>query len=268
MSGNSFSSMPAELRAERERWDRLAKDPYYSVINEDAYRGTSLSGQERKRFDRSGEEDVSRTLGDIRRWVDPDFHPGHGVDFGCGTGRLTIPFARVCDRITGVDISARMLDEARRNAAAHGVENAEFALTPDYLTDRSTNQARADFIHAYIVFQHIPPRAGLWLARSLIGRLTPGGIGALHFTFARRTSWIRRLSHRLRRVVPGMNVLANRVKHRPLGEPLIPMFEYDLAAVFTLLNDHGCETAHVRLTDHGGHLGAMLIFRRGCAEAR
>jgi hypothetical protein len=59
-----------------------------------------------------------------------------------------------------------------------------------------------------------------------------------------------------------VNALVNAVRGRALSEPLIPMNEYDLGALFTLLSDHGCTAVHARLTDHGGHLGAMLLLRK------
>lgn len=253
--------LPVEIRTERGRWDRLARDPWYTVINDEGYRGARLPDDARGQFDRSGEEDVARTMGEIRQWVDPDFHPREAVDLGCGIGRLTVPLSRVCDHITGVDISEVMLEEARRNAASHGVRNATFVSTPAYFEDLS-GERRPDFIHSYIVLQHIPPRAGMWIIESLVQRLRPDGVGALHVTYARRAASLRRVSHWLRLRVPGVNVLANAVKRRPLSEPLIPMHEYDLARIFTLLDNAGCTNVHARLTDHGGHLGAMLIFRK------
>jgi trans-aconitate methyltransferase len=259
---SSTHGPPPELRAERDRWERLARDPYYAVINDEAYRGEQLSDQVKARFDRSGEEDVGLTLREIRQWIDPHFRPQMAVDFGCGAGRLTIPLARECEHVTGVDISEAMLAEAAHNASSRGVRNVSFVSTIDYFRDRVEEQPRPDFIHSYIVFQHIPPRAGLWVAGALIERLAPGGIGALHFTFARRASTARRVAHRLRRRVPGVNLVANLVKGRPLLEPLIPMHEYDLAELLALLGDAGCTNVHLRLTDHGGHLGAMLLFRR------
>ncbi len=257
------SGLPPELRTERGRWDRLARDPYYAVINDEAYRGTRLSDGEKDRFDRSGEADVARTLQDIRALIDPDFRPRHALDLGCGTGRLTIPLARVCTDVVGVDISEVMLSEAGRNATERDVTNVRFVATKQYFGDRGPSWPSPDFIHSYIVFQHIPPRAGMWITRSLFERLAPAGIGALHYTFARRASSLRRLAHLLRRTVPGVNMLANVVKDRRLLEPMIPMYEYDLAQIFALLAENHCEIVHVRLTDHGGHLGAMLYFRRG-----
>ncbi len=250
------------LGADRDRWERLARDPYYAVLNVEEHRDARLTEEDRVRFARSGEEDMARTVGEIRRWIDPDFAPREAVDFGCGVGRLTMPIARIARRVTGVDISRTMLEEARRNCAAAGVTNARFLLSEEFFGQPDELPAAPDFVHAYIVFQHMVPRAGRWVTETLLDRLVAGGIGALHFTYARRAPALRRVVHRLRAVVPGLNALVNVIRRRPLGEPLIPMNAYDLGQLFSLLGRHGCEHVHVRLTDHGGHLGAMLLFRK------
>lgn len=256
---------PRELETERARWDRLARDPYYAVLNEDGFRLEQAGVGARARFDASGEEDMARTLEEIRRFITPDFRPERGIDFGCGVGRLTIPMARTCEHVTGVDISRTMLVEARKNCAARGLTNVALITSSDFFAAASVEPS-LDFVHSYIVFQHIPPSAGMWLCDSLLQRLRPGGVGALHFTYARRASRLRRVVHRMRRLAPGVNVFANLVQGRPLGEPFIPMNEYDLGDIMTLLRDRGCSHVHARLTDHGGHLGAMLIFQRTASE--
>jgi SAM-dependent methyltransferase len=253
-------TLPRELDRERARWEQLARDPYYAVLNEDGFRGDRVVDDARARFDRSGEEDVAETLAEIRRRIDPAFRPARALDFGCGVGRLTLPLARACDHVVGVDISQAMLDEAARNCAARGVDNVSLVSSAAFFATPA--EPSLDFVHSYIVFQHIPPRAGLWMAESLVRRLRAGGVGALHVTYARRASGARRVIHRLRRGLPGLNILANLVQRRPLGEPLIPMYRYDLGALFALLGDLGCTHVHARLTDHGGHLGAMLLFQR------
>jgi SAM-dependent methyltransferase len=50
------------------------------------------------------------------------------LDIGCGTGQTTRDAARAASQgsALGVDLSARMLDHARRRAAAEGVTNASF----------------------------------------------------------------------------------------------------------------------------------------------
>lgn len=47
--------------------------------------------------------------------------PGPVLEIGCGTGRVTIPLAAVGVDITGVDISASMLREAKRKAESQGL---------------------------------------------------------------------------------------------------------------------------------------------------
>ena len=253
---------PRSLVSERDRWERLARDPYYAVLNVEEHRADSMTDGHHERFARSGDEDMARTFEEIRRWVAPGFAPRSAVDFGCGVGRLTIPIARVARHVTGIDISERMLEEARRNCESGGVGNATFVSSDEYFARARAADEAVDFVHAYIVFQHMPRRTGMWVADALVQRLAPGGVGALHFTHGRRTSHLRRVVNRLRRVVPGVNALVNLAQRRPLSEPLIPMNAYDLGALFTLLADHGCTHVHARLTDHGGHMGAMLVFRK------
>jgi 2-polyprenyl-3-methyl-5-hydroxy-6-metoxy-1,4-benzoquinol methylase len=257
-----MADIPKELRTERARWDRLARDPYYAVINDEINRDNRLTSDTKAAFAESGVRDVAETLVDIRRWIDPDFHAARAIDFGCGVGRLTIPLARACDHVTGIDISEAMLDEARKNCAEAGVRNTIFATSAQFFAMPPEADATFDLVHAFIVFQHIPPKAGMWLADSLIRRLRPGGVGALHFTYGRRASTLRLVVNRMRRWVPGVNAAVNLVQGRPLSEPLIPMNNYDLAALFSLLGERGCSNVHARFTDHGGHLGAMLIFQK------
>ena len=47
--------------------------------------------------------------------------PGPLLEIGCGTGRVTIPLAAAGVDITGLDVSASMLDEARRKAESQGL---------------------------------------------------------------------------------------------------------------------------------------------------
>ncbi|UPJ49079.1 class I SAM-dependent methyltransferase [Bradyrhizobium sp. 200] len=47
---------------------------------------------------------------------------GRVLDLACGSGRLAIPLARSGLRVTGGDLSAKMLERARRSAEAQAVE--------------------------------------------------------------------------------------------------------------------------------------------------
>jgi 2-polyprenyl-3-methyl-5-hydroxy-6-metoxy-1,4-benzoquinol methylase len=48
------------------------------------------------------------------------------ADLGCGTGRWTLEFARRCKKVIASDISQRLLDIARSEAAKRQLENIEF----------------------------------------------------------------------------------------------------------------------------------------------
>ncbi len=58
--------------------------------------------------------------------------PGeHMLDIGCGTGTTSLELARLVaasGHVTGVDVSAPMLDEARRRAADAGMANTSFVV--------------------------------------------------------------------------------------------------------------------------------------------
>jgi SAM-dependent methyltransferase len=53
------------------------------------------------------------------------------VDVGCGNGSLSLDIARVArsGSVLGVDLSSRMLDRARANAAAEGLDHVRFERT-------------------------------------------------------------------------------------------------------------------------------------------
>jgi ubiquinone/menaquinone biosynthesis C-methylase UbiE len=50
------------------------------------------------------------------------------LDVGTGSGRLAIALAPHCRAVVGVDRDARLIDEARKKAAAAGVTNARFVV--------------------------------------------------------------------------------------------------------------------------------------------
>src|SRR6185503_1336135 len=155
-----------------EQWEQWAQtDPYFAVLSSDRFRG-ALSPAARADFFSSGEQQVSHALQVIRAHLAPGFEPRSALDFGCGTGRIVIPLARLCDAI-GEDTSPTMLAEAARNAAAAGVK-AQFT--------RSAS-GKYDLITSFLVFQHIPVARGMEIARRLMGQLNPGGVAALHFVY-------------------------------------------------------------------------------------
>lgn len=253
-------------RRGRDTWERLgAQEPYFAVCSHPEYLADAMDDEGRRAFFASGEADIARTLADVRERVDPAFAPASALDFGCGVGRLVIPLASRCARVVGVDVARPMLEAARENCARHGAPHAELVQSGPPGRTFAAVTGEFDFIHSYIVFQHIAPSVGWRILDELLDRLRPSGVGALHFTFAWRASPLRRVTHRIRRRIPPVNALLNVVQRRPIGRPIMPMYQYDLDRVMTTLWSHGCSGASLRFEDHAGHLGAMVMFRKGAA---
>jgi trans-aconitate methyltransferase len=218
-----------------------------------------MTDAERAEFFASGDSDVSATFQTIGEFA-AEFRPELAVDFGCGVGRLTIPLAKRCGQVIGADVSPTMLAEAARNASTRGIANARF-LQSESLWD-ALAATPPDFVHSYIVFQHILPAEGMRITARLLERLRPGGVGALHYVLKWRPGWIRRKVSEMRRVIAPLNVALNAVQRRPLFEPSIPVFEYSDSALRGLLQQHSCDLKVVMPTDHGGFLGATYVFQK------
>lgn len=96
---------------------------------------------------------------DIATFVDPyiakhaDLSREKAVDIGCGLGRLTIPLSRRFKQVIGVDVSEKMVGQAREKWAGRaGVSFvANNGVDLGVVTSSSVN-----FVFSYIVLQHIP----------------------------------------------------------------------------------------------------------------
>lgn len=53
---------------------------------------------------------------------------GRLLDLGCGTGQLTIPFAKYFGEVVGLDPEEEMLAEAKKKVESEGARNVEFVL--------------------------------------------------------------------------------------------------------------------------------------------
>jgi SAM-dependent methyltransferase len=234
------------------------KDPYFGVTSVGEMRSEALDDAARADFFASGEEYISRVWQEIDENFEPGFTPARSLDFGCGVGRVAMPIARRSGHVTGFDISEGMLEEARKNAERSGIGNVDFMLADETLSRAS---GLFDFVHSFVVFQHIKPQTGMRLAQRLIDLLNEGGIGALHFQYANSMAKPQeRLRFKLYRDVPGVYALRNLVLGKK-KEPLMPMYSYELNKLMLMLQKSGCHKCQVRFSDHGVE-GALILFRK------
>lgn len=241
-------------------WERFGKaDPYFAVLTAPEFHG-QLSPQARSKFLASGEEHIEAMFDIVRDRLDSDFAPDRALDFGCGVGRLLIPLAKRCREVVGVDVSPSMLAEAQRNCEAEGVSNVRFVKSDDTLSELV---GAFDFIHSYIVLQHIPVARGEKIVGRLAELLAPNGVAMIQVPYTSgRRSLVSRLVYWARMNAPGAKWLLNVARGRAAGAPVMQMNAYPIAGFLDSLYTAGCREAHIRFSDHNGARGALIFARK------
>lgn len=254
---------------EWERWGQL--DPYFGVITHERFRRSNLDDEARRAFFDSGRVQVDYVLAMCRTFIDSTFQPVDVMDFGCGVGRVTIPFAAHCTTAVGIDVSVSMLEEARRNVLDQGAQNVAFHACNDDLTPW---HGAFDLVHSCIVLQHIEPERVRSLFGELVRCVRPGGICALQLTYAK--AWLVKSYGQPPRVetadpAPRLgiksllglrNSSAQTMKPAEAeGDPGMQMFSHELNPLLFMMQQAGVGRFHADFTDHGGELGVSLFFR-------
>jgi SAM-dependent methyltransferase len=251
---------------EWEEWGR--RDPYYGVITNPRFRFKELTEASRNEFFESGRAHADYVLEMIRRHIDPRFRPASVLDFGCGVGRVAVAFAKVAKEVVGLDVSASMLAECRKNCDAQGLGNVLLLVSDDSL---SSIERSFDLVHSFIVFQHIPPERGRGLFRKLLTYLRPGGVCAVHFSYSKS---LYANSHGVApppaplpahaTKVPSTSQIAGvpPAKEEPPADPEMQMNCYGMNEMLFLIQGAGVRRFHAEFTDHGGELGVFLFFQK------
>jgi len=266
-----------------DEWEKWGKqDPYFGVITAEKFRSKNLNESSLVEFFESGEKHVRHVVEVSKQHLNEHFSPKHILDFGCGTGRLVIPFSRIADRVVGLDVSESMLNEARKNCEKYSATNVDLRKSDD---DLSEVRGEFDLVHSCIVFQHIPFIRGRQIFSNLLSYLKDGGVCAIQLTYAKSiykdtlgiapssSSLPPPNNHLLFRSKAFMRKLLGAMKpkgrkkttdhQRPVhSDPEMQMNSYDLNVVFFIIQSMGIETIHVEFTDHGGELGTWLFFKK------
>ena len=163
----------ADLDETRRAWTVLgADDPLWAVLVEPGKRG---GGWDPDEFFATGRADVA----DAIAWLEGLGLPTgwrRAMDFGCGVGRLSQALVSHADRVIGVDVSASMLDSARRLDRSGGVcefvhnDAADLSRFPD---------ASFDLVYSALVLQHLPRAAVDGYLAEFVRVLTPDGVAVV-----------------------------------------------------------------------------------------
>jgi SAM-dependent methyltransferase len=252
--------MPHWGRARTDRaWERLGQsDPYFGVISNDAFHTPNLTDDAIDEFFRTGHVHVDKVLAIIRDHIDPQFKPKAALDFGCGVGRIVIPLAAIAEHVTAVDISQSMLDEARRNCAARETVNVDFIKAEG---NRPFRHKKFDFVHSFLVLQHITAARGERIFANLVSSLDDGGIGAIHVKYSTNSA-IHRTADLLTTYVPLSGNLMNICVGRRWDGPVMEMHSYDLNRLFHVIEEAGVKSLHCEYTGKDHELGVFLFFQK------
>jgi 2-polyprenyl-3-methyl-5-hydroxy-6-metoxy-1,4-benzoquinol methylase len=236
-------------------WEWYGKnDPYFGVVSHGQFRRENLTEDHVEAFFQLGEAHVERVMSAIRDHFG-EVRTESCLDFGCGVGRLVVPFARRFSRVVGVDISPSMIAEAKRNCEKRGVANASFCKTP------AEALGGYDLVHSYIVIQHIPVKRGKAIIDELIDKVGPGGIAFLHFTIGygqgRFRDWLR---FGRRNFIP-LHWAVNLLRRRKLTEALQQINEYNLNELMIHLHKRGIHQIWMESENHDGSYNVCLVFR-------
>jgi len=206
-------------------WEALGRDdPLWAVLSDPDKRGRRW---EPDAFFATGRLEVEAQMAEAAVVG----HPAGrtlALDFGCGAGRLTRALAAHFERAIGVDVSASMIETARRLNA--GIDGLEFRVNPSPRIEGIAD-ASVDLVFSRITLQHIPADLAEGYVAEFFRVLAPGGAAVFQFVDdaddslrgrlfgAASNRWLnplRRLRWR-RREVFEMHPLAEQRLHALLG---------------------------------------------------
>jgi SAM-dependent methyltransferase len=233
------------LERHREDWERLAEmDAMWAVLTAPGRKGGRWEPGE---FFATGAAEVEHVLATAQELGRPARHE-RALDFGCGVGRLTRALGSRFEHALGLDISAGMVELARR--LNEDVPTCEFRVNdaPDLAAVADDS---VDLVYSSIVLQHLPSARDIerYVAEFLrVAR--PDGIVVFgiprHIPFPWSLQPRRRVYAVLRRLGVSERWMLRRTPLTPMRMTVVP--EADVRA---LLSSRGASLLRTEPIDEG-----------------
>ena len=180
-----------ELERLRDVWSTLGRDdPLWAVLSRPDKRGGRWDIGE---FFATGQAEIDVQM----QFLAAAGWPKQGafaLDFGCGAGRVSRALSLHFDRVVGLDVSASMIDTARRLNADRS--NLEFRENASARLE-GVADASVDFVYSMMTLQHIPSTLAYGYVEEFLRVLAPGGVAVFQFVAGADTSLRGRLFARL-----------------------------------------------------------------------
>ena len=180
------------------------------------------------------------------------------MEFGCGVGRLLIPFIKAFKpaAATGYDISEGMLLECEANLKRSKVRTKSKLKT-------SLDDSTYDFAYTYYVLQHIDRVRGEGIFAKILGNLNPGGVAVIHFTIScavREEVMVPDWFYNILRTRGALIRLVKAFLGFDPGDPEMKIIKYDLAKMVLTAEDLGCSLRHTEVLRHGGSVVGVVLY--------
>jgi SAM-dependent methyltransferase len=131
----------------------------------------NLDADHARRYDSKMDSSVSSEL-DVLRSL--GLHPGSTmVEFGAGTGQLTVEAAQSGARVIAVDVSAPMLDVVRAKVESRLLSNVEI-VQAGFLTYGAAPES-VDLVYSRLALHHLPDAWKALALQRIHDMLRPGG---------------------------------------------------------------------------------------------
>lgn len=244
-----------------DNWKKFGKtDPYFGVLSDEKYKTENITEDGLNEFFETGEAYVKETAERIEQAFHVSLDQASILDFGCGVGRLAIPFSRVTRKeVVGLDISPEIIEKAKEHALTFERENVRFQV---YDGKNLPELPTFDLVNSYIVLQHIEVDRGLALLQQLLDKVKIGGVAHVQITHGHELPTKSYLNFYLRTKVPAYNFLYSSIKHREFKfEPVMQMNLYNTSLLKSLFAKYSSEVKEVK-TNHGGILGSFYMIKR------
>jgi SAM-dependent methyltransferase len=228
------------LERQQRDWEDLARlDPRWAIVAGDEHR---FGRWDTDAFLETGRVEVKKAMRRAERLGYPA-HRRRALEFGCGTGRVTRALAAHFEECVGVDISPRMVEEAREMGA--DVPGLSFEVNAEEGLGAFAS-GRFDLVYSRLVLQHVPGRdAILAYVQEMVRVLAPDGLLLFqlpsHIPWRHRLQPQRRLYAGLRRLGVPSKVLYRRLRLQPIRMSAVPVPD-----VCRALEESGARVLEVR----------------------
>ncbi len=174
-TGAPFPHRDSTLDRLRRVWESLGRDdPLWAVLSDPDKRGRRWDADE---FFATGHLDVETQMAEAGV-VGYPVGRTLALDFGCGAGRLTRALAAHFEHAIGIDVSASMVEAARR--LNQGIDALEFRVNASPRIE-GVADASVDFVFSRITLQHIPADLAEGYVAEFFRVLAPGGAAVFQF---------------------------------------------------------------------------------------